>query len=378
MKKTKIFCYICLRKRELCGPSSRCMSLNTKQRILEYGRGYHKTHAKESNEASRALYKAMRPSAKSGKWCWFCNVHGSECNSRSACRTLPANERLLLYRKNYAEAKSIRQGGGPEKEKLKRLERGRILAEKKSGSLRKTWAREFLHHARRLILVEGVPGLEGYAPAKEGPLPGFVYGKAADMARTRPERECIARELRLKSAHLSIVKKAIGWSLSERSRRKVAARHDGLIAMKEQRSGQKEKHRRFLESLDGPGGPGRNVDMTDEQKKAHRRMYLRAYSCINETWRGVEKRAAGRELRPRRGPGVYKFYLEISNAEKVSCFYCEEPVARAEITVDHYMPLALGGAHVKENLVVSCWTCNSMKGGMNPIDFIECMKASRQ
>lgn len=48
------------------------------------------------------------------------------------------------------------------------------------------------------------------------------------------------------------------------------------------------------------------------------------------------------------------------------CYYCKKPRAEFTPTIDHYMPLGLGGAHAIENLVVACKSCNSRKSKLHP------------
>lgn len=52
----------------------------------------------------------------------------------------------------------------------------------------------------------------------------------------------------------------------------------------------------------------------------------------------------------------------------LNCYHCGNPVSRFMIdadpllaTVDHIIPLALGGKSDYNNLVLSCWKCNQLK-----------------
>ena len=49
------------------------------------------------------------------------------------------------------------------------------------------------------------------------------------------------------------------------------------------------------------------------------------------------------------------------------CYYCNEAPYEH---LDHFVPLAKGGAHAKWNLVPSCACCNQSKGSKLPQDFI--------
>ncbi len=50
------------------------------------------------------------------------------------------------------------------------------------------------------------------------------------------------------------------------------------------------------------------------------------------------------------------------------CAYCRKTI-RQEYTVDHIVPLRLGGSSDPNNLQLVCRLCNSSKGGKHPIDF---------
>ena len=48
------------------------------------------------------------------------------------------------------------------------------------------------------------------------------------------------------------------------------------------------------------------------------------------------------------------------------CQYCGEHKAAAELTLDHILPRAQGGASLPENLVTACEKCNGRKGNRTP------------
>jgi Mg2+ and Co2+ transporter CorA len=65
---------------------------------------------------------------------------------------------------------------------------------------------------------------------------------------------------------------------------------------------------------------------------------------------------------------IIKFKEE---SEKV-CHYCGKKIASKEdLTVDHVIPLSKGGRNVKDNLVISCRTCNSEKANLNAERYAE-------
>lgn len=43
------------------------------------------------------------------------------------------------------------------------------------------------------------------------------------------------------------------------------------------------------------------------------------------------------------------------------CYLCEKKFSRAELTMDHLIPLSRGGRSTKKNIVVACKRCNSLK-----------------
>ncbi len=52
--------------------------------------------------------------------------------------------------------------------------------------------------------------------------------------------------------------------------------------------------------------------------------------------------------------------------ERNQCMYCGSHFASADLTVDHVIPRAQGGADTWENLVAACRGCNARKGGRTP------------
>ena len=48
------------------------------------------------------------------------------------------------------------------------------------------------------------------------------------------------------------------------------------------------------------------------------------------------------------------------------CVYCG---TAENLVIDHYLPTAAGGGNAIENLVTSCHSCNSQKGGIIPKEF---------
>ena len=60
---------------------------------------------------------------------------------------------------------------------------------------------------------------------------------------------------------------------------------------------------------------------------------------------------------------------------KECCYYCQQKVARAELTMDHIVPLVRGGRSTKDNLVAACKSCNTKKRTMLPMEWEEYMES---
>jgi hypothetical protein len=53
----------------------------------------------------------------------------------------------------------------------------------------------------------------------------------------------------------------------------------------------------------------------------------------------------------------------------LECAFCKLPMGKAQLTVDHWMPLELGGVNDTSNYITACRKCNKMKGSAHPHDF---------
>jgi 5-methylcytosine-specific restriction endonuclease McrA len=51
------------------------------------------------------------------------------------------------------------------------------------------------------------------------------------------------------------------------------------------------------------------------------------------------------------------------------CHYCGRPVAPAELTMDHIVPIARGGRSTKGNVVPACKACNNQKKLLLPMEW---------
>lgn len=57
------------------------------------------------------------------------------------------------------------------------------------------------------------------------------------------------------------------------------------------------------------------------------------------------------------------------------CYYCHENVGRANLTMDHVVPLSRGGKSRKGNLVPACKDCNNKKKYLLPIEWEDFLKS---
>lgn len=48
--------------------------------------------------------------------------------------------------------------------------------------------------------------------------------------------------------------------------------------------------------------------------------------------------------------------------DQYTCLYCEQPVAKMHLTMDHVLPISRGGTTCWENIATACNDCNSRKG----------------
>ena len=48
------------------------------------------------------------------------------------------------------------------------------------------------------------------------------------------------------------------------------------------------------------------------------------------------------------------------------CLYCGQVMGKVQLTVDHFVPLEMGGENVQDNLASACRQCNKQKGSEEP------------
>ncbi len=61
--------------------------------------------------------------------------------------------------------------------------------------------------------------------------------------------------------------------------------------------------------------------------------------------------------------------------QKGICYYCHGNVGRANLTMDHVVPLSRGGKSRKGNLVPACKPCNNKKKYLLPIEWDDFLKS---
>jgi 5-methylcytosine-specific restriction enzyme A len=57
------------------------------------------------------------------------------------------------------------------------------------------------------------------------------------------------------------------------------------------------------------------------------------------------------------------------------CYYCNKEVGRANLTMDHIVPLSRGGKSRKGNIVPACKECNNRKKYLLPIEWEEYLQS---
>ena len=63
-------------------------------------------------------------------------------------------------------------------------------------------------------------------------------------------------------------------------------------------------------------------------------------------------------------------------ADGCKCVYCGKPMGSVQLTIDHFIPLEMGGANDPSNYLSACRKCNKDKGGMSPLAWCQLKKLS--
>lgn len=109
----------------------------------------------------------------------------------------------------------------------------------------------------------------------------------------------------------------------------------------------------------GSDTPGRNGPRRFCSRACKEKNYRSA-----ATGRAQRKRSAKAREARLRGAGLYELVQpqEIFERDRWRCQLCGRRVSSSEAQLDHIIPVALGGAHVRANLQLACGPCNSRKG----------------
>lgn len=100
----------------------------------------------------------------------------------------------------------------------------------------------------------------------------------------------------------------------------------------------------------------KRVALTEEQRKEKRKLEKRNYKHV--------RRARINNCEVKATPKM------VEDARKLAgdrCYYCGK---KTELTLDHFEPLAKGGAHCVSNFVFACHPCNSRKRDLDPFEFM--------
>lgn len=60
---------------------------------------------------------------------------------------------------------------------------------------------------------------------------------------------------------------------------------------------------------------------------------------------------------------------KVWKADGFKCMFCGAIFGDVQMTIDHFVPLEMGGANDTSNYISSCRRCNKSKGGMDPKEF---------
>ncbi len=58
-------------------------------------------------------------------------------------------------------------------------------------------------------------------------------------------------------------------------------------------------------------------------------------------------------------------------ADGLKCMYCYQQMGKVQLTIDHFIPLEMGGANNTSNYLSACKKCNKDKGSMDPRDWCQ-------
>lgn len=62
---------------------------------------------------------------------------------------------------------------------------------------------------------------------------------------------------------------------------------------------------------------------------------------------------------------------KVWSADGCTCMYCKRLMGDVQLTIDHWMPLELGGVNDQSNYLSACRKCNKRKGSLHPRDWCD-------
>lgn len=81
-----------------------------------------------------------------------------------------------------------------------------------------------------------------------------------------------------------------------------------------------------------------------------------------------QERKQRRKKRKKQARINYKAKIILfSNFEKFPCFYCKKTLSLKEATIEHIIPLSIGGTSELNNLTIACGHCNRKRGKIQDI-----------
>ncbi|MCX6130446.1 MAG: HNH endonuclease [Proteobacteria bacterium] len=63
--------------------------------------------------------------------------------------------------------------------------------------------------------------------------------------------------------------------------------------------------------------------------------------------------------------------------QKTKCYYCLIDISRAQVTMDHVVPISRGGRSTAGNLVPACKSCNENKRSLTPVEWDDFLQQTK-
>jgi 5-methylcytosine-specific restriction endonuclease McrA len=182
------------------------------------------------------------------------------------------------------------------------------------------------------------------------------------------EKQNIDREYRLKNKdndeYIQRRKKNQLRYYLKKNESKIKARKEARLAKAVKHEAERvEKIKRLVEKTEKKEETAlakslrpKRVVLTEQQRLEAKRQEKRNYKHRRRArLRGLESKATASQIRNAKAK------------TKGKCFYCSVRVKM--LTIDHILPICLGGSHTLDNIVFACHPCNSRKSGTHPDTF---------